>query len=267
MDTARLESILQSVSQGALSPEQAANALRELPFKDMGFAKLDLHRHLRQGMAEVIFCPGKSAEQIALIASNLTEHHDLVLATRAEPAQARAVLDCLSQMNGQAKQAEANYCQEARTVVWGQMPEPDLALPVVALVTAGTADLPVAEEAAIVLQAHALPVRRVTDVGVAGVHRLLSQLPQIRSCDIVICVAGMDGALPSVLAGLVSAPVLAVPTSVGYGANFEGLSALLTMLTSCAAGVTVVNIDNGFGAACAAIRLSTVLCQRNFKPE
>lgn len=248
MDTARLEALLTRVADGDMSPETAVSILRDLPFQDLGFAKIDLHRHLRQGMAEVIFCPGKTAEQIAIIAANLKSQHDLVLATRAEPAQAQAVQALMPTL-------APRYEISSRVLVWGELPDCNPALPVVAVVTAGTADLPVASEAAIVLRAHAVPVRCVNDAGVAGLHRLFAQVDVLKQAGVIICVAGMDGALPSVLAGLMPQPVIAVPTSVGYGASFDGLAALLTMLNSCAAGVTVVNIDNGFGAACAALRL------------
>ncbi|HEY9792276.1 MAG TPA: nickel pincer cofactor biosynthesis protein LarB [Candidatus Obscuribacterales bacterium] len=246
MDKQRLADILQAVSKQELSPQDALEMLRHLPYEDVGFAKLDLHRHLRQGMPEVIFCPGKTTEQIIAIAQRLRRHHQLVLASRASTEVAKQVLQELP---------EAGYHELGKMLVFGSLPQPDESLPPVAVVTAGTADLAVAEEAAIVLQAHGVPVIRINDVGVAGIHRLLDNLQTLHSASVSIVVAGMDGALPSVIGGLLEGPVIAVPTSVGYGAAFQGLAPLLTMLNSCAAGLTVVNIDNGFGAAVAAMRL------------
>ena len=246
MDADRLLEILQSVSDGIVTPDAALERLRTLPYEDIGFAKIDLHRGIRQGFPEVIFCPGKTAEQIAAIATRLKAHHKLVLASRATTDQADFVL---KKLDG------AVYHELARMIVFGRLPEPDDLLPVVSVVAAGTADLPIAEEAALVLQSAGVPLNRVTDVGVAGIHRLLGNLESIRAGSVTIVIAGMDGALPSVVAGLLDQPVIAVPTSVGYGASFEGLAALLSMLNSCASGLTVVNIDNGFGAAVAAIRI------------
>jgi pyridinium-3,5-biscarboxylic acid mononucleotide synthase len=246
MDKEHLKAVFDAVARGELTVEQALDQVRHLPYQDLGFAKVDSHRSLRQGMAEVIFCPGKTPEQIAEIAVNLQQHHPVVLASRSSGETARAVLRLAP---------HAVYHQLAQMLVFGALPQPNAALPAVAVVTAGTADLPVAEEAALVLQAEAVPVLRMPDVGVAGIHRLLGNLENLHGTSVTIVVAGMDGALPSVLAGLLDMPVIAVPTSVGYGANFQGLSALLTMLNSCAAGLTVVNIDNGFGAAVAAMRI------------
>jgi pyridinium-3,5-biscarboxylic acid mononucleotide synthase len=246
MDTEKIRAILDAVAQGKLSSAEALSTLRNLPFEDVGFAKIDLHRSLRQGMAEVIFCPGKTAQQIIEIAKRLREHHDVVLASRAEPEVAQKVL---SGLDG------AVYHELGKMIVYGDLPTPNETLPAVAVLTAGTADLPVAEEAAIVLQSQGIPVTRIADCGVAGIHRLFGNLETLQKASVVIVVAGMDGALPSVVGGLLEAPVIAVPTSVGYGASFHGLAALLTMLNSCAAGVTVTNIDNGFGAAVAAIKM------------
>lgn len=250
MDKARIEEILNEIASGKVSPADALEKLRLLPYEDMGFAKLDLHRQLRQGQAEVIFCPGKTPDQILAICKRLNEHHALVLASRATPEVAKFVLDKLPQ---------ASYHELAAMIVVGALPQPDEMLPTVAIITAGTADLPVAEEAALVLQAASMPLIRLNDVGVAGIHRLLGNVELIEKADITIVVAGMDGALPSVVAGLLRNPVIAVPTSVGYGASFDGLAALLTMLNSCAAGLTVVNIDNGFGAATAALKIANAL--------
>ena len=246
MDRNRLLEILTRVAERTLSTDDALGQLRDLPYQELEFAKIDSHRALRQGIPEVIFCPGKTAEQIFQIASELKANHDVILATRAEPALAQSVLSL---------SPAASYQAEARMIVWGQPPAPREGAAAVAVVAAGTADLPVAEEAAVMLTASAVPVSRLYDVGVAGIHRLLGNMETLRAAAATIVVAGMDGALPSVVGGLLSGPVIAVPTSVGYGASFEGLAALLTMLNSCAAGICVMNIDNGFGAAVAALRI------------
>lgn len=246
MEAEKIRAILEAVASGELAPDAALEGLRTLPYEDLGFAKVDLHRTLRQGMAEVIFCPGKTAHQVVEISRGLRRHHDVVLASRAEPDLAKKVL---AELEG------ATYHELGRLIVYGDLPTPNEALPAVAVVTAGTADLAVAEEAALVLQSQAVPVLRMTDCGVAGIHRLLGNLEALRKASVVIVVAGMDGALPSVVGGLLEAPVIAVPTSIGYGASFQGLAALLTMLNSCASGLTVTNIDNGFGAAVAAIKI------------
>jgi len=246
MERERLEELLRNVANGSLTPDEAVIKLKHFPFQDLGFARIDSHRSLRQGIAEVIFCPGKTAAQIAEIAHTLQQHHSLVLATRADAALASAVKVISEQVE---------YFQNAKLLIWGKLPAEPWREGRIALLTAGTADLPVAEEAALVMVASGFAVERIFDVGVAGIHRLMANLEQIRSCDVVVTVAGMDGVLPSVVAGLVEGPVIAVPTSVGYGASFDGLAALLTMMNSCAAGLTVVNIDNGFGAAVAAIRI------------
>jgi pyridinium-3,5-biscarboxylic acid mononucleotide synthase len=261
MDKERIAQILNSVSTGEVSPEQAMELLKNLPYEELGFARIDLHRSIRQGMPEVIFCPGKTVEQIVEIALRLKAHHKLVLASRLEPDVAAKVLPKLKASTTEGSIAEnstsagAFYNELGKMLIVGALPQPDETLPSVAVVTAGTADLPVAEEAAIVLQSAGVPVNRITDVGVAGIHRLLGSLDQLQKSTVTIVVAGMDGALPSVVAGLLASPVVAVPTSVGYGASFQGLAALLTMLNSCAAGLTVVNIDNGFGAANAALKI------------
>lgn len=257
MDRTKLQAILAAVASGELPWQDAFDQLKALPYEELGFAKIDSHRALRQGFPEVIFCPGKTPEQIAKIARQMKAGHHLVLATRADAAQAQSVL---SELEG------AVYDQASRIIIVGRWPDPDESLQPVAVVSAGTADLSVAEEAAVVLGAHCVPVRRLYDVGVAGIHRLFDNLGIFRSVAATIVVAGMDGVLPSVIGGLVEGPVIAVPTSVGYGASFQGLAALLTMLNSCAAGLTVVNIDNGFGAAMAALRIVTGLAhsQRQF---
>ena len=253
MNKQKLSDLLGAIAEGRLAPADALEQLRSLPYQELGYAKVDAHRALRQGFPEVIFCPGKTPEQIIRIAKQMKSGHDLVLATRADASQAESILPAL---------ADAIYDQAARTIVWGRLPEPEANTPAVAVVSAGTADTAVAEEAAVVLAAHGVPVRRLYDVGVAGIHRLFANLETFEGVCATIVIAGMDGALPSVIGGLLPGPVIAVPTSVGYGASFAGLAALLSMLNSCAAGLTVVNIDNGFGAAIAAVRIVTLVAAK-----
>lgn len=232
-----LKELIKNVKDGAVSEEEAFEQLKVLPYKDMGFANLDHHRQIRTGFPEVVYCEGKTPEQIRDIFEVLAEH-GTVMGTRATAVDFAAV---------QEKLPDAVYHEAARIIVSkGNIAEKPLGK--VAVVTAGTADIPVAEEAAVTAETLGNEVFRVYDVGVSGIHRLFDKLDQIRAADVIIVVAGMEGALASVLGGLVEAPTIAVPTSVGYGANFEGLSALLSMLNSCANGVSVVNIDNGFGA-------------------
>ncbi len=216
----------------------AVEELKDLPYRDMGFAKIDTHRHLRTGVPEVIFCQGKTLEQIAKIAERLIEDNRNIMATRATPE----AYERIQELTGQAE-----YHEMARVVVVKPEALPELKGHI-AVVCAGTADIPVAEEAFIVAQTLGNRVERFYDVGVAGIHRLLDQREKIARANAIITVAGMEGALAGVVAGLMDKPVIAVPTSVGYGASFQGLSALLTMLNSCAPGISVVNIDNGFGA-------------------
>jgi hypothetical protein len=218
--------------------EGALQRLRSLPFEDLGFAKVDQHRTLRTGAAEAIFCPGKSPEQVVAIATRLAEHHVNVLATRAEAAVAHAVA---------AAGLPHVYHAAARLLV--VRPAPTEGVGLIAVAAAGTSDLPVAEEAALTAEALGNRVERVHDCGVAGLHRLLAHGDTLGEANVIVAVAGMEGALPSVIGGLLDRPVIAVPTSVGYGASFGGLAALLAMLNSCAPGVSVVNIDNGYGAA------------------
>jgi len=225
--------------------EKALEQLRLLPFEDLGYAKVDHHRSLRSGMPEVIFCPGKSLEQIVEIFSSLQASGVNIMATRAESAAWEAV---------RAVHARACYHKEARIITLEQNPVAKRGL--VAVVTAGTADVPVAEEAAITAEILGNRVERIYDAGVAGIHRLFAHGELLLAARVIIAVAGMEGALPSVIGGLVSAPVVAVPTSVGYGTSFGGVAALLAMLNSCANGIGVVNIDNGFGAACLASRIN-----------
>ncbi|MBN1909495.1 MAG: nickel pincer cofactor biosynthesis protein LarB [Pirellulales bacterium] len=215
--------------------------LRHLPFEDLGFARIDHHRQLRRGFPEVIFCPGKTIEQIIRIFESLATRGNNVLATRAEPE----VFEALS---ATGKFPGVRYEELARAIVLEQS-ELAPAKTVLPIVTAGTADMPVAMEAKVTAEIMGQPTELICDVGVAGLHRLLGYVPRLQKANILIVVAGMEGALASVVGGLVSCPVIAVPTSVGYGSSFHGLSALLTMLNSCASGITVVNIDNGFSAA------------------
>jgi len=330
MDRKSVEDLLRSVSQGGISVSDACERLAILPYQDLGFAKPDLHRGLRQGFPEVIFCPGKAPQQIVDIAIKLRASNSIVIATRVEEAQAKEVVRlynraaAASQNSGAAihsfssaanqnpsngsgqnslsvsaegsssasetssttsdaamanattsnaiassvasshaleKSAveiplnDCEYLPQPKALVFGQLPMPKKDAPSVSIVTAGTADIAVAEEVALFIVAAGYPVSCVYDVGVAGVHRLFDSLALLRKAHVTVVVAGMDGALASFVGGLLDKPVIAVPTSIGYGASFEGVAALLSMLNSCAAGLTVVNIDNGFGAAMAALRI------------
>jgi len=242
----QLEALLADVAAGRLAPSAALDRLRHLPFEDLPFARIDHHRALRQGQPEVVFCEGKSLEQVVAICERLEAATGSFLGTRASEPVASALRACYPRLR---------WSPAGRTV-W--LPSEDAAPPTggpVLVVSAGTSDLPVAEEAATVAEAFGVCVERLMDVGVAGLHRVLAAGDALQRARVVIVVAGMEGALPSVVGGLVAAPVIAVPTSIGYGASFGGLAALLGMLNSCAAGVTVVNIDNGFGAAAAAARI------------
>jgi NCAIR mutase (PurE)-related protein len=244
----QLEALLADVAAGRITPRTALDRLRHLPFEDISFARVDHHRVLRQGHPEVVFCEGKTAEQVVAICERLEAATGSFLGTRADE-QVAALLS--------TRFPRLQWSRLARTVYLP--PPPEAARPastgMILVVSAGTSDLPVAEEAAVVGEAFGHPVERLVDVGVAGLHRLLAAGEQLRRARVIIVVAGMEGALPSVVGGMVHVPVIAVPTSVGYGASFGGLAALLAMLNSCAAGITVVNIDNGFGAAAAASRI------------
>ncbi|MBC7104607.1 MAG: nickel pincer cofactor biosynthesis protein LarB [Firmicutes bacterium] len=239
MDRDGLLRLLAAVRDRKLTVEEALEELRVLPYRDLGFAKVDHHRALRQGLPEVVFCQGKTPAQVAAIMCSLAERHANVLATRAAPEAFAAVRERLP---------AARYHEAARAITLCREPAPPDLGPVT-VITAGTADIPVAEEAAVTAGFLGCRVVRLYDVGVAGMHRLLDHREVLREGRVFVVAAGMDGALPSVVGGLVDRPVIAVPTSVGYGASFGGLAALLTMLNSCAPGVAVVNIDNGFGAA------------------
>lgn len=229
---------LERVKSGELSVGQATRELSVLPYEEMSFAKVDHHRGMRTGFPEVIFGRGKTVEQIVTIAERLVARSDRVLVTHATPEAFAAVSERIT---------DARYNPLSRTVVVDRQVNGHL-VPGVAVVSGGTADIPVAEEAAVTAELMGNQVDKIIDVGVAGLHRLLDKLPRLRAARVLIVVAGMEGALPSVVGGLVSAPIIAIPTSVGYGASFGGLAALLAMLNSCAPGVAVVNIDNGFGA-------------------
>ena len=245
MDTREL---LEQVRAGAVSVDDALQALKQAPFADIGYAKVDLHRSLRQGVAEVIYGEGKTAEQIAGIASEMLRRgQERVLITRLDAEKAAAA----------AASLPLDYRAEARIGILGGMPEPDGRGSVV-VATGGTSDIPVAEEAALTAQFLGSEVLRLYDVGVAGLHRLLAHTDELMRARAVIAIAGMEGALASVIGGLVDCPVIAVPTSVGYGSAFGGIAALLSMLNSCAAGVSVVNIDNGFGAGYLASRINHI---------
>jgi len=240
--------LLEKFRAGGISRDKVLSAFQAAPVADLGFAQVDIHRALRKGFPEVIFGAGKTPEQVLSIAAKLLEHEQRILVTRITSEHARLL---------RKKFRGAVHHEMARCVTIDLKPIPKRP-GTVAVVCAGTSDLPVAEEAAVTAEIMGNRVERVADVGVAGLHRLLGRLPVIQSANVVIVVAGMEGALPSVVAGLVSRPVIAVPTSIGYGANFGGLAALLGMLNSCASGLTVVNIDNGFGAGYAASQINAM---------
>jgi NCAIR mutase (PurE)-related protein len=239
MDPKTLRDLLEAVQKGQVSPDQAVEQLRTLPYEDLGFAKVDHHRALRTGFPEAVFGAGKTPEQIAAIVDRIAAQGQNVIVTRTTADVHRRVL---------ASQPSAVFHESARCITVEMKAAPQLPGRL-AVVAAGTSDMPVAEEAALTASFYGASVDRIYDVGVAGLHRLLDRAETIRQARVVIVAAGMEGALPSVVAGLVAAPVIAVPTSIGYGASFHGLAALLAMLNSCACGVGVVNIDNGFGAA------------------
>jgi pyridinium-3,5-biscarboxylic acid mononucleotide synthase len=239
--------LLEQVANGVIRPADALDSLAAEPTESLDFATIDHHRALRQGFPEVIYGAGKTAEQITEIAARISARGTGVLVTRVEPATAE-------HLRANVPGIELNAV--ARTAHLRPAQPPPRGEGTVAIVTAGTSDLPIAEEAAVTLDALGDCVVRITDVGVAGIHRVLARFRELASASVVIVIAGMDGALPSVVGGLVKGPVIAVPTSVGYGASFQGIAPLLTMLNSCAAGITVVNIDNGFGAAMAASRIT-----------
>ena len=256
MTIENLKKLLNQIKTGKLTIDEAVSRLRHLPFEDLGFAHIDHHRQIRCGLPEVIYCPGKTADQIIKIFSALAEKGSNVLATRAD----QNVFDALAKTK---KFPKARYEKSARAIVLVQKKiKPSRT--VLPIVTAGTSDLPVAQEAKVTAEIMGQRTELICDVGVAGLHRLLKHLPRLQKANVIIVVAGMEGALASVMGGLVNCPVIAVPTSIGYGASFGGISALLTMLNSCAAGVTTVNIDNGFSAAVAATLINQKIEAGNY---
>ena len=256
MDLQRLHGLLQDVRDGNVEIAAALEELKELPYQDLGFAKVDTHRHLRLGVPEVIFCQGKTTEQIVKIAQRLVQDNHNIMATRAGKEVYEQIRDVVG---------HSDYHELARVVVVHPETLPER-IGHIAVVCAGTADVPVAEEAAVVAETLGNFVEKFYDVGVAGIHRLLDHRQAIAKANVIITVAGMEGALASVIGGLMDKPVIAVPTSVGYGASFHGLSALLTMLNSCAPGISVVNIDNGFGAGYQA-HLINQLCAKKTEED
>lgn len=255
MDAEALRELLDAVRDGVIDPDDAVATLRRLPFADLGFARVDHHRALRQGLAETVYGPGKEPAQCAAIVAELLAQPGLspVVLSRADAEQVAAALAATT--GGEVIEAGGGASERLHTVVWRPAA---VRTERVAVVTAGTADLPVADECAATLAAHGIRPLRITDVGVAGLHRILDAAEELAACDIVVVVAGMEGALASVVGGLTAAPVIAVPTSVGYGSSLEGVTALLGMLASCASGLTVVGIDNGFGAAIAVLRMVNI---------
>ncbi len=245
MDSTHLNKLLHQVQSGSVSVQDAIQALRTLPYEDVGFASIDHHRSIRQGFPEVIFCEGKTKVQVSAIARKLLKKGNSLLATRVEPDIARALIR-IAPKAVYHKEARVVSLRNRRTVRRGN----------IVIVTAGTSDIPVAEEARITAEAMGSRVQTLFDVGVAGLHRLLDRQEMLHHAHVLIVIAGMDGVLPSVVGGLVDRPIIAVPTSQGYGASFGGLAALLTMLNACSGGIGVMNIDNGYGAGCLAHRIN-----------
>lgn len=246
MNRSNLTKLLEQVRSGKTGVDKALEKLRHLPFEDLAYAHIDHHRHLRHGMPEVVYCEGKTIEQVAGIARRMLKAGSEILATRASEAVYKAV---------RKLDPRAEYHQASRTIVVRDKKK-KLTRGIVLVLSAGTSDIPVAEEAAVTANMLGSSVQTVYDVGVAGIHRVLSKRAVLDAARVIVVVAGMDGALPSVVGGLVGKPVIAVPTSVGYGAGFQGLAPLLTMLNSCASGIAVMNIDNGFGAGVLAHRIN-----------
>lgn len=249
MNQESLKAMLNSVQHGGLSVDEALQQLRHLPFQDIGCAQVDHHRQLRQGMPEMVFGEGKTAEQITVIMAAMSDRGSNVLVTRLDNGKAEQIVQAFP---------AANYHAESHCLTLEHHPPEQRGKGTILVVSAGTSDIPVAAEAIVTARFLGNQVEHVYDVGVAGIHRLLARTEQLAAAAVIIVVAGMEGALPSVVGGLVDKPVIAVPTSVGYGASFGGIAALLGMLNTCASGVTVVNIDNGFGAACAANLINRV---------
>ena len=239
MDRSAVTRLLRDLKGGKITVQEAMDALRALPYEDLGFAKIDSHRDIRRGIPEAVYCPGKTPDQIAAIMKRLVQSRSLAVATRASPETHQLIAERLGGV-------PVVYHEKARMIVAGKTPRTRRGN--ILVVTAGTSDIPVAEESAVTAETLGNRVTRLYDVGVAGIHRVLDHRDLLKGAKVVVVVAGMEGALPSVVAGLVDVPVIAVPTSVGYGASFDGLAALLAMLNACSPGVAVVNIDNGFGA-------------------
>lgn len=255
MDKRQLKALLEGIRAGSIHPDEGLERLATWPFEDLGHTRLDTQREVRCGTPEVIYGAGKSAQQLLEIAGRLGERHERWLVTRCAPEAAQALVDALPGARWHARSGAVSFGLERAAA------GPEARQAPLLIVSAGTSDGPVAEEARLAAELHGVAAAELRDVGVAGLQRLLAELERLRSARALVVVAGMEGALPSVVAGLVESPVIAVPTSVGYGASFGGLAALLAMLNACAAGVSVVNIDNGFGAGCAAAR--AVLCGQN----
>lgn len=233
-----IEKLLKEIKSGTKSVEEALEVLQNFPYTELGYARIDHHREMRTGYPEIVYCAGKTIEQVIGIFKVMSDRENNVIGTRADEKMFKSVKRIIP---------EAVYYPVARII---SIKQKEISSPEskIAVITAGTSDMPVAEEAAVTAELLGNKVLRIYDAGVAGIHRLVDKLPEIRNCRVIIVIAGMEGALASVVGGLVDKPIIAVPTSVGYGANFGGISALLAMLTSCSSGVTVVNIDNGFGA-------------------
>jgi NCAIR mutase (PurE)-related protein len=249
MNIKEVEKLLNDVKTGETTVDKALEVLKNFPYTDLGFARIDHHREMRTGYPEIIYCAGKSVEQVKEIVRVMSERENNVIGTRANQEMFEAVKSIIP---------SAVYYPMAR-IISVQKKKSETPESSIAIITAGTSDMPVAEEAAITAELLGNKVLRIYDAGVAGIHRLVDKLPEIRNCRVVVVIAGMEGALASVVGGLVDKPVIAVPTSVGYGANFGGISALLAMLTSCSTGVTVVNIDNGFGAGFSASMINKMV--------
>lgn len=243
-----IKDVLKKYENGSVGLDEAIDILKKLPYEDLGFAKIDYNREVRRGFPEVIYCEGKTPEQVREIALRMYERGSNVLGTRASIEHFEALKRVCD---------KAVYYDVAR-IISIKSEEIMPTKGVIGVVAAGTSDLPVAEEAAVTAELMGNTVKRIYDVGVAGIHRLMSKVEELRKFRVIICIAGMEGALPTVVGGLVACPIIAVPTSVGYGANFHGLSALLAMLNSCSSGVSVVNIDNGFGAAYSASLINKI---------
>lgn len=263
MDSKALQMLLEGVAAGQISIDDARHQLQVAPFKDLGYAKVDTHRGIRQGVPEVVYGEGKTAEHIAGICTELFKSgQNCVLVTRLDAQKASLVSRLLS---NEESLPEFRYQEQPRLGILGQIPSSDEHAPYVVVACAGTSDLPVAEEAAVTAEVLGSSVKRLYDVGVSGIHRLLAHADDIAGATCVIAVAGMEGALASAIGGLASCPVIAVPTSVGYGASFGGVAALLAMLNSCASGVSVVNIDNGFGAGYQAHLIASAAVRSDLK--